>query len=231
MSGAATGQSVDWYQSKGTRLRWTGPTNLGPCVQLAGSGAGVTDMMVDSPSNLQGHVIETAFNGIRGVILQRLRVLTNTSSAAYYGVALHDFFQADVQSVAVVGVANGFLLDVPNNRYNVGNSVFSNIVAYLRAHNRIGINCVSRISASGSGRMNLITFNQAQVMGHIRYRVRLHRAAPAWGGGIAVQQPRHREHRDLAGVIPCRKQRIKAKYVHQPVFQRQRLYNQKRGLR
>ncbi len=37
VSGAATGNYI-----RGTRLIWTGPTNLGPCVRLTGHGAGLT---------------------------------------------------------------------------------------------------------------------------------------------------------------------------------------------
>lgn len=164
VSGAATGLGGAWDSSKGTRLRWTGPTDLGPCVQLAGHGAGLTDLMVASPSNLEGHVIDTALTGIRSLILQRVRVLANTNSTSYYGVALHDFFQADVQSVEVVGPSNGWLLDAPKSIYNVGNAVFSNIAAYLYSNSRVGINCISRDNASTQGMLNLITFNQAQVL-------------------------------------------------------------------
>lgn len=163
VSGAATGLGGTLDASKGTRLRWTGPTNLGPCVQLAGHGAGLTDLMVASPSNMEGHVIETSLTNIRSIVLQRLRVLANTDSASYYGVALHDFFQADVQSVEVLGRSNGLLLDAPNSTFNVGNAVFSGILVYLYANSRVGIDCVSRDNASAQGGMNLITFNQAQV--------------------------------------------------------------------
>jgi len=159
MHGVASGWRPSYSNAKGTRLYWTGATNLGNCIQITGSGAGISNMMLDVPTTLNGDAVLCGgqATGIFKPHIHNVRIVKGPDNGSFWALKIRDCYVVSMRDVYVTTYANGILYDQLNDIYHTGNVAWSDIYIDTRSNNRIGMKFAS---PNATQRVNLMTINQ-----------------------------------------------------------------------
>lgn len=162
LHGVASGWRSSYSNSRGTRLYWTGPTNLGSCIQITGSGAGFSNMMLDVPTTLNGDAVLCGGQdtGIFKPHIHNVRIVNGPDNGSLWALKIRDCYLVSLHGIYITSAANGILYDQLNDDYNTGNVAWSDIYILTRSNNRIGIKFAS---PDATHRLNLMTINQLNV--------------------------------------------------------------------